>query len=209
MARKYEMRRRAERVEATRQRITEAAVELHGTLGPARTTISAIAELAGVERLTVYRHFPDEDALFRACSSHWRQQNPPPALSAWTAADPVQRLDAALEELYAWYRRTEDMRANVLRDRPLVPALAAPLREWDGFMQACRDVLARGWGARGRRRALLLAAIGHALDFPTWVSLARQGLDDREAARLMTQLAVSAAGREATSSAAATAEPAA
>jgi AcrR family transcriptional regulator len=140
----------------------------------------------------VYRHFPDEDAIFKACSSHWLQQNPPPDLSAWTAADPVQRLSAALEELYAWYRRTEEMRANVLRDGPLVPALAARLQEWEGFMQACCDVLARGWGARGRRRTLVLAAIGHAVDFHTWVSLARQGLDDREAAGLMTQLAVSA-----------------
>jgi AcrR family transcriptional regulator len=192
MARKYEMRRRAEQVDATRLRITEAAVELHGTVGPARTTISAIAERAGVERLTVYRHFPDEEALFAACSSHWRQQNPPPDLSAWTAADPVLRLSAALEELYAWYRRTEPMLANLYRDRPRVPAVERRLQDRDRFMETCRDVLARGWGARGRRRALLLAAIGHALDFHTWVSLARQGLHDREAAQLMTQLAVSA-----------------
>jgi AcrR family transcriptional regulator len=208
MARKYAMRRRAEQVEATRLRITEAAVELHGTVGPARTTISAVAEHAGVERLTVYRHFPDEHALFQACSGHWLKLNPPPDPSAWTAADPAARLTAALEELYGWYRRTEPMMANFFRDGPLVPALAGRLQEWGAFVDAGKRALSRGWSVRGKRRALLLAAIGHALDFGAWASLARQGLDDREAARLMARLAAAASEGEPASAAAAPVEAA-
>jgi AcrR family transcriptional regulator len=115
--RTYRMKRRAELEAQTRLRITESAVALHGTLGPARTSISAIAERAGVRRSTVYRHFPDEAALFAACSSHWRAANPPPELAAWRAiADPDERLRVALRELYGHYRRTEAMRT--LQTRP-------------------------------------------------------------------------------------------
>ncbi len=106
MTRKYDMKRRAKRQEETRQRIVEATVELHKTVGMARTTISAIAEKAGVERLTVYRHFPDERALFSACSGHWNAANPPPDPASWTqVADPEERLRSALSEVYAYHRR--------------------------------------------------------------------------------------------------------
>jgi AcrR family transcriptional regulator len=203
------MKRRAEKIEATRLRIIEAAVELHGTVGPARTTISAVAEHAGVERLTVYRHFPDEHALFGACSSHWLELHPPPDPFVWTAADPAARLIAALGELYAWYRRTERMMANFFRDGPLVPALADRLEDWGAFMDAGKHILSRCWTVRGRRRALLVAAIGHSLDFGAWASLARQGLDDREAAQLMTQLVVAAREGEPVGQAATSAEAAA
>ena len=102
--RAYRKRRRAEQEEETRLRITEAAVDLHGSVGPARTTVSAIAERAGVQRATVYRHFPDEEALFAACSSHWAALNPPPDPAVWAEiADPDQRLRGALAELYSWY----------------------------------------------------------------------------------------------------------
>src|SRR4029079_7377243 len=98
------MKRRAELEEQTRTRITESAMALHEELGPARTSVSAIAERAGVRRSTVYRHFPDEEALFDACSSHWRATNPPPVLDAWAAiADPAERTETALPELYAFY----------------------------------------------------------------------------------------------------------
>src|SRR5918999_3074579 len=111
--RRYEKKRRAELEAETRRRITESAVELHGSVGPARTSISAVAERAGVRRSTVYRHFPDEAALFEACSSHWEAANPPPDLGAWAAiADPDERLRTALGELYAFYRRTEPMMEN-------------------------------------------------------------------------------------------------
>src|SRR2546430_17253584 len=120
--RPYRMKRRAELEEATRQRITESAVELHGTLGPSRTSISAIAERAGVRRSTVYRHFPDEDALFAACSSHWRAANPPPAPHAWAAIeDPAARTETALRELSVFYGRTQEAYSGLLRDGPAVP----------------------------------------------------------------------------------------
>src|SRR5258708_26025908 len=110
MARKYELKERAESLNATRERIVEATVELHDSLGPARTTISAIAERAGVQRLTVYRHFPDERSLFEACSGHWAAHNPPPDPSTWSALDdPEERLRIALVEIYAFYRATQGM----------------------------------------------------------------------------------------------------
>src|SRR6476469_6582505 len=115
--RKYEKKARAEAEAQTRQRITESAVELHGSLGPARTSMSAVAEHAGVRRSTLYRHFPDEDALFDACSAHWAAANPPPDPSVWAAiADPAERLEVALADLYAYYGRTRGMIENILRD---------------------------------------------------------------------------------------------
>src|SRR5215204_7226642 len=108
--RPYRKKRRAELEAETRRRITESAVELHGTVGPARTSMSAVAERAGVRRSTLYRHFPDEHALFAACSSHWSAANPPPDIGAWAdVADPDERLAAALAELYAYSARTETM----------------------------------------------------------------------------------------------------
>ncbi len=187
MTRKYELKRRAEKQEETRRRIVEATVEMHKSVGMARTTISAIAEKAGVQRLTVYRHFPDERALFYACTGHYMGANPPPDPSSWTqVADPEQRLRVALAEVYVYHRRTEPMMVNVVRDAPVHPLtreLAEPyLQHWERM----RDVLAAGWGTRGRRREILLAAIAHALDFQTWHSLVRQrGLDDEQAVELM------------------------
>src|ERR1044071_3415316 len=120
--RPYRMTRRAELEEQTRKRITESTLALHEELGPARPSISAIAERAGVRRSTVYRHFPDEEALFAACSSHWRTANPPPDPRAWAAIeDPGERTRRALRELYAFYARTEAMYVSLLRDEPLVP----------------------------------------------------------------------------------------
>ena len=189
MARTYEMTKRLKQVEETRQRITEAAVELHGTVGPAKTTVSAVAERAGVERLTVYRHFPDEQALFEACTGHWLEQNPPPNHGAWaTIGEPAARLHTALGDLYAWYEATEQMMSNFFRDGPSVPALHGRLSEWEGYIQTAHGILARGWNVRGRKRALLVAAIGHALDFHAWSSLDRQGLDTEDARRLMVML---------------------
>jgi AcrR family transcriptional regulator len=186
--RPYRMKRRAELEAQTRRRITESAVALHGSVGPARTTISAVAEHAGVRRSTVYRHFPDEEALFTACSSHWRAANPPPDLGRWAAvADPDERLELALSELYAFYRRTERMMENILRDEPLVPVLTTSLDNgYRRFLTAARETLIAGRRARGRKRREAEAAIGHALTFSTWKSLAgEQGLEDDKAAELM------------------------
>jgi AcrR family transcriptional regulator len=189
--RKYEKKRRAELEAETRRRITETAVELHGTVGPARTSISAIAERAGVRRSTVYRHFPDEAALFDACSSHWAAENPVPDMGAWAAIeDPDERLRRALDDLYAFYRRTEPMVENLHRDEVTVPVVAARFADFHDYIAAARDLLMEGRSLRGRRQDHARAAIGHALAFPTWQSLTRdQGLDDDQAAELMCRLA--------------------
>jgi AcrR family transcriptional regulator len=189
--RKYEKKRRAELEAETRRRITETAVELHGTVGPAHTSISAIAERAGVRRSTVYRHFPDEAALFDACSSHWTATNPPPDLARWEAiGDPDERLRTALGDLYAFYRRTERMMENLHRDERTVPLVQVHFAGFRDYLAAARELLLRGRSVRGGRRDETRAAIGHALAFPTWRSLTReQGLDDAQAVELMSRLA--------------------
>ena len=196
--RPYRMRKRAELEAQTRLRITESAVALHGTLGPARTSMSAVAEHAGVPRSTLYRHFADEDALFDACSSHWRAANPTPDLRAWAAVeDAGERLEVALTELYAYYGRTERMLDNLVRDEPTVPAVARTFARFHGYLGAARDVLVQGTSARGAARERVRAATGHALAFTTWRSLVReQGLDEAAAVELMCGL-VAAAGASA------------
>jgi len=186
----YRMTRRAELEEQTRRRITESAVALHEERGPARTPITAVAERAGVRRSTVYRHFPDEEALFAACSSHWRADNPPPDPSSWAAIeDPGERTEAALHELYAFYRRTERMYTSLLRDEPLVPIVHRLLGDFYGYLGAIQDLLMTGRRLRGRAARRTRAAIGHALAFPTWRSLTReQGLTDADAVALMCAL---------------------
>jgi AcrR family transcriptional regulator len=188
--RPYRMKRRAELEEQTRLRITESAVELHGTVGPARTSVTAVAERAGVRRSTVYRHFPDEDALFEACSRHWMAANQPPDLTRWSAIeDPDERLERGLRELYGYYRATEPMMANILRDAPAMPVVDRNLGAYRGFLAAALEVLMTGRRSRRPTRA----AIGHALAFPTWRSLAReQELTDAEAAQLMCRLVAAA-----------------
>ena len=188
--RKYELRRRAERQEETRRRIAAATAALHEEVGPARTTISAIAARAGVERLTVYRHFPEERELLRACQEHFQAAHPPPDPTSWAAiADPTERLRTALRALYVYYRETEAMTANVLRDLPAVPALAEVAADLPRFYAAVRALLAAGWDMPDERQALVLAALGHALDFEAWRSLARrQGLTDEQAVEVMVRL---------------------
>jgi AcrR family transcriptional regulator len=188
--RPYRKKRRAELEAETRRRITETAVELHGTIGPSRTSISAIAEKAGVRRSTVYRHFPDETALFDACSTHWAEANPVPDLAAWEAVeDPDERLRAALGELYAFYRRNEHMLENLLRDEVTVEVVRERFSAFHGYLDSARDVLVHGRTERGRRRDEVRGAIGHALAFPTWRSLVReQDLDDAQAVELMSRL---------------------
>jgi AcrR family transcriptional regulator len=188
--RPYRMKRRAELEAVTRLRITESAVALHGTLGPARTSIRAIADHAGVRRSTVYRHFPNEAALFAACSSHWRAANPPPDPERWRAVEaPGERLRVALEELYVHYRRTERMHENVLRDEALMPTVKQTLAGYRAYLATATDELMRGRRLRGHAAKRVRAAVGHALAFTTWQSLTRgQGLDDEQAADLMCRL---------------------
>src|ERR671921_594141 len=122
MPRKYEMKRRAGRMQETRRRIAEAAVQLHRTVGPARTTVSAIAEKAGVQRHTYYAHFPELKDLYQACTAHYLEQHPLPEPPFWAdVADAEERLRRALSEVYAYYGGNEALLANVLRDAPLDP----------------------------------------------------------------------------------------
>ncbi len=194
MGRKYELKQRAKSQQETRRRIVEAAIELHGTIGPARTTVSAIAERAGVQRHTYYRHFPDERSLGLACSGLHMERNPLPDPAGWREiADPERRLRRALEELYAYYERNESMLANVIRDAELDPVMGEVTELRIGApMAAIRAALA---GALPRRRTSL-AALDLALDFNSWRLLARRsGLDGRGAAGLMAAMIVCAGGR--------------
>lgn len=187
VARKYQMRKRAKRVEETRRRIVEAAVELHEKVGPARTSLSSIAERAGVERQTYYRHFPDERALLSACSGLYMEQNPLPDAGPWRQIeDPEQRICHGLAEIYAYYEANEAMFSSVLRDaefheatREVVMQRIAPA------VAELSAALAAGWAKdRGTR-----AAIDLAVSFHTWRSLAREsGLSAEQAAELMARI---------------------
>ena len=191
MARKYELKRRAQRQEETRQRIVEATVHLHETVGAQGATISAIAEQAGVERLTIYRHFPDERSLLTACTGHYLAQHQPPDPGNWQAiADPEQCLQTALMEIYAYHRQTEAMMNSAQHDMVDLPVLRELLEPMFGYWRQVRDRLAEKFGDRYRedeeRHAQICAAIGHAVDFVTWRSLVRQqGLEDRQAVTAM------------------------
>jgi AcrR family transcriptional regulator len=197
--RPYRKKRRAELEAETRRRITESAVDLHGSIGPARTSMSAVAERANVRRSTLYRHFPDEATLFEACSAHWNAANPPPDLGGWAAIeDPDERLERALEELYAFYRRTEQMIANLIRDEATNENVRRHFGAFHGYMDAARDILMKGRRERGQTRVRVRAAIGHALAFETWRSLVReQGLGNAQAAKLMSGFIRAAAGTRA------------
>ncbi len=196
--RRYRKRKRARQEEETRRRITEAVVELHRTVGPARTKVTEVAERAGVSRMTVYNHFPTEAELIEACSSHWAAQNPFPDPAAWAAVgDPGQRLRAALTDLYAWYADTEDMMGNVLRDAPIVEPLADIMDErWRPWLARVVELLAEGWRRAdpgqpaasvedaepvAPEEAELVAALRVAVDFRTW-RLLTSSTGDAEAA---------------------------
>lgn len=198
-SRRYRKRERARQEEQTRRRITEAAMELHRTVGPARTKVTEVAERAGVSRMTVYNHFPTEGDLIEACSSHWAAQNPFPDTEEWAAVeDPHERLHAALAELYGWYRDTEDMMGNVLRDASMVEPLREIMDErWGPFMDAVVDVLAEGWGAGDHapshgdarpRETELRAALRVTVDFRTWRLLADTLGDDADAAHVAARM---------------------
>lgn len=180
----YELKRRADAMAATRRRITEAAVALHESVGPARTSVSEIARRAGVDRVTVYRHFPDEAVLFRACSQHYAASHPLPDPAQWAElADARERLRSALAAIYGYYERIETLLANVTRDAehmPAVRAAGAYRRQW---LAEVEQGLAKGWEGNLQQVG---HAIGLALDFRTWQTLVRKrGLSTRQAIRLM------------------------
>jgi AcrR family transcriptional regulator len=190
----YRMQRRAQSQQQTRRRITESAVELHGTLGPSRTSMSAVAAHAGVRRSTLYRHFPDEAALFDACTAHWASANPLPDLQAWSAIDnPDERLPVALGELYGFYGRTERMLENLFRDETALPIVQERFAAFHAYFQAARDTLMARRKLRGANRLRTQGALGHAIAFQTWKSLVcEQGLSDADAVMLVCALVAAA-----------------
>jgi AcrR family transcriptional regulator len=194
MTRRYRLSARAQRQQATRERIIEAAVELHSTIGPARTSLSAVAERAGVSRPTVYAYFPDKPTLFAACSEKAMSADPWPDPRSWREIpDPVARLHHALRELYAYFRRNELLTANILRDLDFMPRV--PGRSFDAGQIAMRTALAAGWQVPDERNELLLAALDHVIDFQAWRSLVRpHQLPDDRAIELMSALVLAASG---------------
>jgi AcrR family transcriptional regulator len=194
--RRYEKRARAAHEQETRMRIVEAAIGLHGTVGPARTTVSAIAERAGVRRSTVYRHFPDERALFLGCSGTWRERNPVPDPATWSAIpDPADRLAAALDAIYGWYEQVEPMLTALLRDADEMPIIGELQAGRYAYLAAVEDGLAPGWGARGLAARRLRATIGLALDFDAWRTLHGRGLSRADAIAVMSSAVQGAAAR--------------
>ena len=176
------MQARAKKQDETRRRIVEAAVHLHSTVGPALTSVSAIAAKAGVQRHTVYAHFPDDVALFRACTTHWGAAHPLPGPETWDAAEePLERLRLALDALYRWYESVEDSFALFVRDAHAFPTL---WQERLDSLAALAADLARPLGRDARPR------VGHALEFETWRSLRRrEGMSHAAAVRAMTEFA--------------------
>jgi AcrR family transcriptional regulator len=192
--RSYEKRARAVQEQATRLRIIEAAIALHGTIGPARTTISAIAERAGVRRATVYRHFPDERALFLGCSGTFRERNPLPDPTTWASIpDPAARLAAALDAIYRWYERVEPMLTAMLRDADAMPIIRELQAGRLAYLADVEDGLASGWGARGTAAKRLRATIALALDFLAWRTLSERGLGHTDAIAVMSSAVRAAA----------------
>jgi AcrR family transcriptional regulator len=186
MTRTYQKKKRAEREAETRQRIVEATLALHTSVGPWRTTISAIAEKAGVQRHTVYAHFPDEGTLFAACTSHWAELHPFPATEPWDAAvDPLERLALALQDVWAWYADVESDLELFFRDAELVPAVGVDMARYAELLTTLADQLAADLGGSKTVRA----AVGHALAFETWRSLVRrEGLTAAAAVEAMLTL---------------------
>jgi AcrR family transcriptional regulator len=188
--RPYRLQRRAAKQAETHLALARAAFELHSTIGPSRTTVSAIAEKAGVQRLTVYRHFPDEDAIFAACTAYSFKEDPPPNPEEWKSiVEPVTRLRTALLQLYSYYRRKRQLLTNLHRDAE-IPVVATAMARRREALEKGAALLAEGWAGREAKTArFLVASIGHALSFTTWQSLAvSQGLNDEEAVEVMFAL---------------------
>lgn len=180
--RKYTLRKRAESQEETRARIVEATIALHEELGPRNTSISAVAERAGVQRLTVYRYFPDETALFQACTSSWLERHPPPPPPQ---GQPAIDTGAALQALYAYYRATHRMWVVSYRDVDVVPALRSPMQGVAAYVAAYADALLKSWPGRDRSKTLRAAA-ALSVQFATWRTLNEQGLNDDAMATLVS-----------------------
>jgi AcrR family transcriptional regulator len=199
--RKYELKARAEGQERTRQRIAKVAAGLHEEVGPAETTVAEIARRAGVSRLTVYKHFPDNAALYPACSAHYASEHPLPDFAAALAPeDPVDRVRSLLGTVYGdLYRERQGMMRNLYRDRHLDPALDEFMGDnLDVAIAGLADALVTAFEVEADRTARLRSLIAVALEFWTWDRLTGEGMDDDAAAELMTEAIASVAGVPAT-----------
>ena len=187
-SRPYQMRRRAELVDETRQRITEAAIRLHTTVGPANTSISTVAEEAGVTRLTVYRHFPDLEHLFAACRGHWFVLHPPPDATAWLAIpDLGDRARRAFADLYGWYSQNADALYPINRDATAMPREAQKAQRAASAANAAAIVAAHAPDGPGGHT--LRAVAGHLVGYWTWRSfVVEQGLTNDEAIALAVSI---------------------
>jgi AcrR family transcriptional regulator len=183
--RSYTLKKRAESRNSTRARIVAATMALHEELGPKNTTISAVAERAGVQRLTVYRHFPDETALFRACTSQWLDDHPPPDPGTWHTVAGTARLRAALDQLFGYYRRTSRMWTTAYRDVGEVRALRQPMKKFQDYLDAVAGDLATSFNSAGANDARIALTLRHAVRFETWRSLSSQGASDAAIANLV------------------------
>ena len=195
MTRRYESKKRADRQAETRRRIVDATIELHETVGPLAASVAAIAERAGVSRLTVYRHFPDEAELLRACTSDYNVSHPPPDPTPWLAIeDPRRRVEVALRDMYAYYAQNEPMLANGMDSYGVMPALRKALEPFFDGMRQVQELLLSGWDVDTAPGSLLAGAVGHAIAFGTWRALRhQQGLTNAQAVKLMVGLVLSTA----------------
>ena len=199
--RRYRQGQRAATSAATRQRVVEATLALHQELGPASTTVSAIARRAGVPRMTVYRHFPDEESLFAACSGAYAVEHPPPDIgAALSEPDPIDRLRAVMATLFAYYRATEPMTAQLLRSAETHAPTRERMRPYRDLIEMVTGFLAPALAADQAHQHVVAAAVRHALAFATWQSLASDGrLTDEEVGDLLVGLVEAAMGLSARS----------
>ena len=184
--RKYTKTLRAEQQDETRERIVEATVKLHEELGPANTSIKAIAEAAGVQRLTVYRHFPDDASLFEACSTHYLGLHPPPNMEGWVGIhNASERSYTALLAFYRYYRQTEKMWSVAYRDVDKLEALQVPMGQFEAYIDMVSDDLVKAWNQTHNTKKQLQITLRHALRFSTWQSLKNAKLKDEKIVELV------------------------
>lgn len=193
--RRYNLKARAERQAETRRRIVAATASLHEEVGPARTTVAEIARRAGVQRLTVYNHFPELTDLLAACQGHFLDGHPPPDVVPRERDDvTLEGLENALRGLYTWFRANQAMERNVQRDRDLVPQLDALMRtNADPLFDRAASVYAEALAPNVKRRRAVRLMVRVAMEFRTWLMAAESGLRDVEIARLFAA-AVGCAG---------------
>ena len=177
--RKYTKTLRAEQQDETRSRIVDALVALHQELGPANTSVKAVAEKAGVQRLTVYRHFPDEASMFQACTTHYLELHPPPNFADWAEIeDPLKQTNTALLAVYNYYAQTFKMWAAAYRDLDQVESLQHPMNQFEAYIDMVCDSLIKSWNKKGNTKKHLHLTIRHALRFSTWQALEKSQLNN-------------------------------